>query len=276
MLVVDQSGSTRVRRAGDQGGPRGGSRGGARAGRGLSERPGRAHSSSPKRWSSRAAAEGSPARAARHPRPRRFPARGRRTNLGASLTYAGRLLRHRSIVVVLSDFLADRAGNGRCAGCGAATRSWRSPSTSRGSARLPEAGWVGSGCGVGPAGAGRHAEAARSASDALAWHSGRRAERARALSAAGVDQVALVAGSDYAPIPATRLCAAAAPAASRMMLRSACRPRCSRALADRRRHDLAVRAGGGAVRQRGARNRRGTGRPWRCSGRPGWSSRATR
>jgi uncharacterized protein (DUF58 family) len=34
-----------------------------------------------------------------------FEPRGRRTNLAASLTYAGRLLRHRAIVVVLSDFL---------------------------------------------------------------------------------------------------------------------------------------------------------------------------
>lgn len=34
-----------------------------------------------------------------------FEPRGRRTSLAASLTYAGRLLRHRSIVVVLSDFL---------------------------------------------------------------------------------------------------------------------------------------------------------------------------
>jgi uncharacterized protein (DUF58 family) len=34
-----------------------------------------------------------------------FEPRGRRTNLAASLTYTGRLLRHRSIVVVLSDFL---------------------------------------------------------------------------------------------------------------------------------------------------------------------------
>src|SRR5512146_1322610 len=34
-----------------------------------------------------------------------FEPRGRRTNLAASLTYAGRLLRHRSIVVILSDFL---------------------------------------------------------------------------------------------------------------------------------------------------------------------------
>ena len=32
---------------------------------------------------------------------------GRRTNLGASLSYATRLLRHRSIIVVLSDFLAE-------------------------------------------------------------------------------------------------------------------------------------------------------------------------
>ena len=36
-----------------------------------------------------------------------FEPRGRRTNLAASLTYAGRLLRHRSIVVILSDFLDD-------------------------------------------------------------------------------------------------------------------------------------------------------------------------
>src|SRR3954469_3451573 len=35
-----------------------------------------------------------------------FQPAGRRTNLGASLSYASRLLRHRSIVVVLSDFLA--------------------------------------------------------------------------------------------------------------------------------------------------------------------------
>jgi len=34
-----------------------------------------------------------------------FEPRGRATNLAASLTYAGRLLRHRSIVVILSDFL---------------------------------------------------------------------------------------------------------------------------------------------------------------------------
>ena len=32
---------------------------------------------------------------------------GRRTNLAASLSYASRLLRHRSIVVVLSDFIAE-------------------------------------------------------------------------------------------------------------------------------------------------------------------------
>ena len=36
-----------------------------------------------------------------------FQPAGRRTNLGASLSYASRLLRHRSIVVVLSDFIAE-------------------------------------------------------------------------------------------------------------------------------------------------------------------------
>ncbi|HET7600785.1 MAG TPA: DUF58 domain-containing protein, partial [Gemmatimonadales bacterium] len=36
-----------------------------------------------------------------------FEPQGRRTDLAAGLNYAGRLLRHRSIVVVLSDFLAD-------------------------------------------------------------------------------------------------------------------------------------------------------------------------
>ena len=36
-----------------------------------------------------------------------FEPAGRRTDLAASLTYAARLLNHRSIVVVLSDFLAD-------------------------------------------------------------------------------------------------------------------------------------------------------------------------
>src|SRR5919198_255870 len=36
-----------------------------------------------------------------------FEPAGRRTNLGASLSYASRLLRHHSIVVVLSDFIAD-------------------------------------------------------------------------------------------------------------------------------------------------------------------------
>src|SRR5919198_3614541 len=36
-----------------------------------------------------------------------FEPAGRRTNLAASLSYAGRLLRHRSIVAVLSDFIAE-------------------------------------------------------------------------------------------------------------------------------------------------------------------------
>jgi uncharacterized protein (DUF58 family) len=36
-----------------------------------------------------------------------FEPAGRRTNLAASLSYASRLLRHRSIVVILSDFIAE-------------------------------------------------------------------------------------------------------------------------------------------------------------------------
>src|SRR5262249_29206991 len=36
-----------------------------------------------------------------------FEPAGRRTNLAASLSYASRLLHHRSIVVVLSDFIAE-------------------------------------------------------------------------------------------------------------------------------------------------------------------------
>ncbi len=36
-----------------------------------------------------------------------FQPAGRRTNLASSLSYASRLLRHRSIVVVLSDFIAE-------------------------------------------------------------------------------------------------------------------------------------------------------------------------
>jgi uncharacterized protein (DUF58 family) len=36
-----------------------------------------------------------------------FQPTGRRTNLGSSLSYASRVLRHRSIVVVLSDFIAE-------------------------------------------------------------------------------------------------------------------------------------------------------------------------
>ncbi|HEU5171670.1 MAG TPA: DUF58 domain-containing protein [Gemmatimonadales bacterium] len=37
-----------------------------------------------------------------------YAPRGRRTDLAAALTYAGRLLRHRAIVVILSDFLAEQ------------------------------------------------------------------------------------------------------------------------------------------------------------------------
>jgi uncharacterized protein (DUF58 family) len=128
-----------------------------------------------------------------------FAPASQRTNLGASLTYAGRLLRHRSIVVVLSDFLAT---------------DWERP-LKRLAARhevvavtvddarereLPDAGvlWLED------AETGRLVQVdttARRTRDALARHTERRRlERARMITSAGVDQVALVAGQDYAPI----------------------------------------------------------------------------
>ncbi len=123
----------------------------------------------------------------------------RGTDLAASLTYAGRLLRHRSIVVVLSDFAAIE---------------WERP-LQRLAARhevvavtvddlrereLPPVGWIeledaerGSRVLVDTAsGRARAALAIRAER--------RRLERQRQLAAAGVDQIALVAGQDYAPI----------------------------------------------------------------------------
>lgn len=123
----------------------------------------------------------------------------RGTDLAASLTYAGRLLRHRSIVVVLSDFAATE---------------WERPLRRLASRHevvavtvddlrereLPPVGWI------------ELEDAERGgrvlidttsprARAALAVRAERRRlDRQRALAAAGVDQVALVAGQDYAPI----------------------------------------------------------------------------
>ena len=131
-----------------------------------------------------------------------FAPEGRHTNLAASLLYATRLLRHRSIVVVLSDFVAE---------------GWERP-LRRLAARhevvaiavedprernLPDAGWLE----LADAETGQRVlmdtgnrklrERLRTLNDR------RREERARILAATGVDSVTLSTDSDYA-IPLRR------------------------------------------------------------------------
>jgi uncharacterized protein (DUF58 family) len=128
-----------------------------------------------------------------------FAPSSRGTDLGGSLTYASRLLRHRSIVVVLSDFLAS---------------NWEKP-LRRLAARhevvavtvddarerqLPHAGilWLED------AETGRQVlvdTSARRSREAVTRQSERRRlERGKVLAAAGVDHVALVAGQEYARV----------------------------------------------------------------------------
>jgi uncharacterized protein (DUF58 family) len=131
-----------------------------------------------------------------------FAPEGRHTNLAASLLYATRLLRHRSIVVVLSDFVAE---------------GWERP-LRRLAARhevvaiavedprernLPEAGWLD----LADAETGQRVlldTGNRRLRDRIrALNERRREERARILAATGVDSVTLSTGSDYA-IPLRR------------------------------------------------------------------------
>jgi uncharacterized protein (DUF58 family) len=128
-----------------------------------------------------------------------FTPASKKTNLGASLTYTGRLLRHRSIVVVLSDFLAtdwERPLRRLAAKHEVVAVTIDDPRERT----LPEAGvlWLED------AETGRQVQvdtAGWRTRDALARTTERRrAERARMITAAGVDQVALVAGQDYAPV----------------------------------------------------------------------------
>jgi uncharacterized protein (DUF58 family) len=131
-----------------------------------------------------------------------FAPEGRHTNLAASLLYATRLLRHRSIVVVLSDFVAE---------------GWERP-LRRLAARhevvaiavedprernLPDAGWLE----LSDAETGQHVlldTGSKRLRDRLhALSERRRDERARILAASGVDSVTLSTGSDYA-IPLRR------------------------------------------------------------------------
>jgi uncharacterized protein (DUF58 family) len=121
---------------------------------------------------------------------------GRRTNLGASLSYASRVLRHRSIVVVLSDFIAE---------------GWERPLRRLGARHevvaitvddprehdLPESGWIE----LEDAESDRRIlvdTGSREIRTRLAYLADRRREeRARALAASGADHVRLETGRDY-------------------------------------------------------------------------------
>jgi uncharacterized protein (DUF58 family) len=127
---------------------------------------------------------------------------GRRTNLGASLSYASRVLRHRSIVVVLSDFIAE---------------GWERPLRRLGARHdvvaitvddprehdLPESGWIE----IVDAESDRRVlvdTGSREVRARLTLLADRRREdRARALAASGADHVRLETGRDYA-IPLRR------------------------------------------------------------------------
>jgi uncharacterized protein (DUF58 family) len=131
-----------------------------------------------------------------------FEPAGRRTNLGASLWYASRLLRHRSIVVVLSDFIAE---------------GWERPLRRLGGRHevvaitvdeprehdLPDSGWVE----IADAESGRRVlvdTGSREVRQRVARLADRRREeRARALAAAGADHVRLETGTAYS-IPLRR------------------------------------------------------------------------
>jgi uncharacterized protein (DUF58 family) len=137
-----------------------------------------------------------------------FQPTGRKTDLAASLAYALRLLHHRSIIVVLSDFLA---------------QGWERP-LRRLTARhevvaitvdeprereLPASGWLE----LEDAETGQRVlvdagnREVRSRHTSLAER--QQADRHRALAAAGVDHLALVTGQDYA-LPLRRAFAARA------------------------------------------------------------------
>jgi uncharacterized protein (DUF58 family) len=131
-----------------------------------------------------------------------FQPAGRRTNLGASLSYASRVLRHRSIVVVLSDFIAE---------------GWERPLRRLGARHevvaitvddpreneLPDSGWIE----IVDAESDRRvlldtgSREVRSRVALLTQR--RREERARTLAASRADHVRLETGRDYA-IPLRR------------------------------------------------------------------------
>jgi uncharacterized protein (DUF58 family) len=128
-----------------------------------------------------------------------FRPHGRRTDLAAALRYATGLLRHRSIVVVLSDFLAE---------------GWEQPLRQLGvrhdvvaiavedprETELPDAGWIN--LEDAETGARRLVDTGdrqvRGRLRALAER--RREERGRAFAGANVDQVLISTQTDYAPV----------------------------------------------------------------------------
>ncbi len=126
-----------------------------------------------------------------------FMPQGRRTNLAASLLYAAELLSHRSIVVVLSDFLAegwDRPLRRLASRHEVVAISVDDPRERE----LPDAGWIE----LEDAETGRRV-LVDTGSRAVRVEVARRAEerqrdRARTLAAAGVDHLALSTESDYA------------------------------------------------------------------------------
>jgi uncharacterized protein (DUF58 family) len=126
-----------------------------------------------------------------------FEPAGRRTNLAASLSYASRLLRHRSIVVVLSDFIAegwDRPLRRLAARHEVVAITVDDPREHD----LPESGWIE----MQDAENGRRvlvdtgSREVRERLRTLAQQ--RRDERIRALTASGADLVTLDTGTDYA------------------------------------------------------------------------------
>ncbi|HEX5387591.1 MAG TPA: DUF58 domain-containing protein [Gemmatimonadales bacterium] len=125
-----------------------------------------------------------------------FEPRGRATDLAAGLTYAGRLLRHRSTVVVLSDFLAEgwerplRRLTGRHDVVAITVDDAREE-------RLPESGWIE----LADAESGRRVlvdTGNRAVRERIARLAERRREaRHHALTAAGADHLELATGRDY-------------------------------------------------------------------------------
>jgi len=126
-----------------------------------------------------------------------FEPAGRRTNLAAALSYASRLLRHRSIVVVLSDFIAE---------------GWERPLRRLASRHevvaitvddpreheLPESGWIE----MLDAESGRRIlvdTGSRQVRERMSRLAAQRLEeRSRALISAGADQVSLETSAPYA------------------------------------------------------------------------------